>query len=247
VAHVVDSRTIDLRPAPVTRDWMDAPGARHAYRCLPLSIANGYGWVIGCPSGFTALWNGDPAVGAIHVEPDLETQAPAIDHFGAGILTFHVPCLFRTEAGVDLMVTGPLNEPKDGIAALTGVVETDWTVATFTMNWRFTRPNVTVRFEAGEPICQIFPVRRGDVETTEPVWRPLSETPELQAGHAAWATSRDAFNRDLLDPDRPADAPTWQKDYHHGRGPRGSAEAPPDHRTRLQARRFRRADGSDGA
>ena len=45
--------------------------------------------------------------------------APALGHFGFGVLTFHVPCLFRTEVGFDLMVTGPINRPKDAIAPLT--------------------------------------------------------------------------------------------------------------------------------
>lgn len=246
VAHVIDGQGIDIRPAAVTRDWMDEPTAKHAYRCLPLAIANGYGWVLGCPAGFTALWNGDPAIGSIHVEPDIGTVAPALDHFGVGILTFHVPCLFRTEPGIDLMVTGPLNEGKDGIAPLTGVVETDWSVATFTMNWRFTRPNVTVRFEAGEPFCQLFPVRRGDIESIAPTWRPLSEAPGLQDSYAAWAAGREAFNKDLKNPARPAGAPSWQKDYHHGRGPGGVQAAPPDHRTKLHPRRFTRGEEPDG-
>ncbi|MGK6315772.1 DUF6065 family protein [Neorhizobium sp. DT-125] len=36
-----------------------------------------------------------------------------------------MPCLFRTEPGYDLYVTGPINRPKEAIAPLIGVVETD--------------------------------------------------------------------------------------------------------------------------
>jgi len=35
---------------------------------------------------------------------------------GCGILTFPIPCIFATEPGVDLYVTGPRHRPKDGIA-----------------------------------------------------------------------------------------------------------------------------------
>ena len=38
------------------------------------------------------------------------------------------------------MVQGPINRPKDGIAALPGIIETDWSPYSFTMNWMFTRP-----------------------------------------------------------------------------------------------------------
>ncbi|MCZ8099843.1 MAG: DUF6065 family protein [Burkholderiales bacterium] len=238
IAHVVDGHRIDARPAPVERDWMDDPSARHAYRCLPLAIANASGWELLAPAGFTALWNGDPAVGSIHVEPDPGTHAPASDHFGAGVLTFHIPCLFRTPPGIDLFVTGPLNSPKDGIAPLTGIIETDWSIATFTMNWRFTRPGVTIRFEAGEPFAHLMPTVRGLVEQVEPEWALMSDDPELATAYGAWADARKAFNEDLVRPGRAADAPQWQKDYHRGLGATGRPIAPADHRTRLKVRPF---------
>src|SRR5882757_4206627 len=54
------------------------------------------------PSG-----TGSPGLDAVKIEPDPVTTAPAISHFGHGILTFHVNCLFRTEPGFDLMAQGP--------------------------------------------------------------------------------------------------------------------------------------------
>lgn len=88
----------------------------------------------------------------------------ALSHFGHAVLTFNVNALFRTEPGYDLMVTGPLNQPKDGLQPLTGVAETDWAPFTFTMNWKFTRNLTTIAFECDEPSCRIFPLKRGLVE-----------------------------------------------------------------------------------
>ena len=119
---------------------MDATNQRFAYRCLPLNIANAYGWEVLCNAGFLAMWWGGEGLDSIVIEPDPGTIAPAISHFGHGILTFHLPCLFSTEPGAELMVQGPINRPKDGIAALSGVIETDWSPYSFTMNWMFTRP-----------------------------------------------------------------------------------------------------------
>ena len=62
---------------------------------------------------------------------------------------------------------GPINRPKDGIAALSGIIETDWSPYSFTMNWIFTRPDTPVRFEKGEPYCYIFPVSCGALEGLE--------------------------------------------------------------------------------
>jgi len=40
------------------RDWMDV-NQGHAYKCLPLTVANGFGWEIKNPIKFDAVWNGD--------------------------------------------------------------------------------------------------------------------------------------------------------------------------------------------
>ena len=53
IAYLIDGHQMDIRPAPVEREWMDATGERFAYRCLPLNIANAHGWEILCPSSFT--------------------------------------------------------------------------------------------------------------------------------------------------------------------------------------------------
>ena len=82
----------------------------------------------------------------------------------------------------------PINRPKDGITALTGLVETDWSPYTFTMNWKFTRPG-RVRFEAGEPFCHLLPLQRAVLEQVQAQWRPISETPDLAGQHERWTTA----------------------------------------------------------
>ena len=174
-------------------------------------------------SGFSAQWNGFADKSAIRITPELGTVSPAISHFGHGVLTFHVPCLFRTEPGFDLYVTGPINRPKDGIAALTGIVETDWAPYTFTMNWLFTRPDAKVRFQKGEPFCHLFPIERGRLEAVSPELRVLSEDPSLEHEHKTWSASRLAFNADLEKPNSDSAREEWQRNYFRGLDPTGSA------------------------
>ncbi len=239
-AYVIDGHTIEIRPAPVDRDWMDKIDQRFAYRCLPLSIANAHGWEILCPSGFTAVWDGGRALNAVTVTVDAGEIAPALGHFGFGVLTFHVPCLFRTEVGYDLMVSGPINRPKDAIAPLTGLIETDWSPYSFTMNWQFTRPQTAVRFEKGEPFCRIVPVRRGEIESVEPELCLLSDNPVLKRQHDTWTANRNRFNVDLRQPGSEAQVEKWQKLYHRGLMPDGGAASTADHRTRLSVRPFKK-------
>jgi hypothetical protein len=139
------------------------------------------------------------------------------------------------------MVQGPLNQPKDAISPLSGIIETDWSPYSFTMNWRFTRAATRVSFAKGEPICHFFPVKRGLVEAFEPTIRSLSDDPELKQRRDSWRADRDRFIQELKLPGSPARAQKWQKYYYLGQEPDGRDAGLADHRIKLRVKPFRDA------
>lgn len=177
--YVLDGAEVDIRPGVSRRGWMEQTPNRFAYRCLPLTIANEHGWVICCSGTFDVEWNGGSTDKDVQVVPLGDGPVDAEGHFGSGVLTIYPRALFRTEIGYNLWITGPPNEFKDGIQALSAVVEADWIPYHFTMNWKLTRPGHRVRFEKGEPYCFLFPILRGVPEGMDPVLRNLSADPEL--------------------------------------------------------------------
>jgi hypothetical protein len=234
-----------VRAASPKRGWMDDTPESFAYRCLPLAIANAHGWELLSPCGFEARWLGGAHTNDVQIrlDPGVEPRRAPVSLFGQGTVTFHVEGIFRTPPGWNLFVGGSPNSAKDGISPLTGVIETDWSPYSFTMNWRFTRPDHWVRFEENEPIAFIFPVQRGLVENVAPHIRPIDEEPELRARFEAWSASRNAFHEKVrIDPPaRPADK--WQKLYYRGIAPDGS-EGPSDHQSKLRVSPFVRPDGT---
>jgi hypothetical protein len=211
-----------------------------AYRCLPLNIANAHGWLILNDAPFVAQWNGGTARSSTVIE-QTESEGMrllAASHFGYGVLTFQIDCLFRTEPGYDLWVTGPVNMIKDGIQPLSAVVETDWGGFTFTMNWRFTRKFTPVAFERHEPICMIFPLKRGLIETVEPEIRRLEEDERTVSAYRAWAESRTTFNTNLNVKGSQEQQQKWQKDYFRGDA-LNWGKGPTDHRTKVQLKPFK--------
>ena len=112
-----------------------------------------------------------------------------VTHFAFGIVTFHLTYLFRTEPGWNLVATGPTNLPKDGIAPLTGVIETDWLPYPFTMNWQMTRPGPRPVPEATSRSASCIPIAATAVVDTEPVIRNLADDPDLMAQALAWKTA----------------------------------------------------------
>lgn len=217
-----------LFPAPPRRRWMDESAGRFAYRCLPLVMANQAGWLVRNPITFSLMWNGGPAATDIQIlvpqgqhgfSTAFGPESVVESHFGEGVITFQLPYLFRTSAGYNLWVKGPANLVKDGIQALEGLVETDWTPAPFTMNWKLTRPYETVTFYEGEPICQLVPYPRGLIERFEPEVRDLADEPELASSYFDWHAKRGEFLVDRGVPGSEANRKDWQKDYYRGQFP----------------------------
>ena len=231
-----------IRPAPATRPWMDLTPESFAYRCLPLNIANAHGWEILSPCGFEATWDGGTGVEAvtIRLDPGADPQRAPVSLFGQGVLTFHVEAIFRTPPGWNLWISGSPNRQKDAIAPLTAVVESDWSPFTFTMNWRFTRPDQPVRFEAMEPFCFLFPIERASLEAFTPAFAPLDADPATAERFRAWSAARDEFQARMREEPPKAPADRWQKHYYRGVDASGAALIA-DHRTKLRLRPFDRA------
>jgi hypothetical protein len=228
-------------PAGRWRDWMNDTVARNANRCLPLLIANQSGWVLLNRAPFTATWDGGVEPSSVTVQyPDDRPpeQRLASSHFGEGILTFAFGDMICTPPGFNTWARGPVNSPKDGIGPLEGIVETDWSAAPFTMNWKFTRPG-TIAFDEDEPFCQIVPQRRGELERFRPAIRSLSEHPELSRRAEAWPAARVMVALGRVRAIAQGDerwTRHWHEDYFRGTAPTG--ESFQEHQTKLRLAPF---------
>jgi len=233
--------TFAIHPAPRHRGWMETTDERFAYRCLPLVMANQAGWIITSGRTVIARWSGGSGPDALTIRTPEDEEPPASSLFGYGILTWDVPFLFRTTPGYNLLARGPANWWKPGAIPLEGLVETDWSVATFTMNWKLLHPRRAVRFEPDDPVCMIVPQRRGELESFETGLRTLRSGPGLRKQYRAWEKARDAAVAVFQDPSRwPGGTPPFQLHYLRGTSPGGASA--PEHQTKLALREFR----SDG-
>jgi len=240
--YPMSARPPEIVPGRPQRGWMETFSARHPYRCLPLSMANTSGWELLCPMSFTAEWNGglhqdDIKLRPDHPHPDFHEFVKS--HFSHGVMTFHAGYLFRTPPGWSMVVQGAPNHVKDGIQALSGLVETDWLPFPFTMNWLFTRPG-KVRFEKGEPFCFITLTQDKVVAEFQPVIRSMQREPELRHQYDTWEKHRTEFNNRIFRGDTEAMKEAWQRYYFRGEFPEETGEAPKDHvnKRRLKSPKF---------
>jgi hypothetical protein len=156
-----------LSPIEKKRDWFTP----HFYKCLPLTIANQYGYVVKSEYDMTLEWNGGDTIYDISCissenEEVMKTLYPKISsHFGSGILTVNIPFIFRTSPGVNLMTINPPNYQLPGLTVMSGSVETDNLRYTFSINLKINLINTKIFIPKGYPLAAIIPVKRNFIES----------------------------------------------------------------------------------
>jgi len=198
----INNNNFTVIPAKKDRVWMNESNNSFAYRCLPLTTSNGFGWWILNKQKLEIIWNGGKGVNDIEIKSFDEhgkvlQQNSCTSHFGEGVVTWTLAFILQTEKGHNLYVKGPSNMPKRGIVALEGLVETDWLPFTFTMNWKCTEPNFKIVFEKDEPICQFFTTERYYVENWEAHEDNIENSGEFYEKYKIWEASRDDYLKKL--------------------------------------------------
>lgn len=236
---------VELVPSSPSQEWMATTKGKAAHVCLPIRMANQAGWTVLNQVATQMLWDGrgvhirdehSPDV-VVSFGPDTPpvTQRPpsipptgmrACNHFvGDGIVTWNIPYLFRTSPGYNLLVRGPANVIKDGIAPLEALVETDWNPVPFTMNWKFTRPHVWVSMAVGEPLCQLVPQRRGELESFTTRIRPMDSDADIRRSFDEFEAARVQWNTERSENQ-------WLRQYTKNQMPGGASGQ--GHQTRLR-------------
>jgi hypothetical protein len=149
-----------------TRDWF-----HYAYSfCLPLTIANQYGFVVKAAHDMTLYWTGEHALATIESEGFYkgETSVQSYNNnFGAGVITIENHFVMRTPPGINLMTMPVPNYYIEGIMPLFGVVETDNLRRTFTFNIKITTPYKRIYIKKGDWLSAFIPIPRYFVENFE--------------------------------------------------------------------------------
>ncbi|HEY0603901.1 MAG TPA: DUF6065 family protein [Herpetosiphonaceae bacterium] len=162
-AYPLSDHAVTLQPAPDTRPCL-SQAALSTDRAF--HAANQQGWELLCPYAVEITWNGGSAPEDIDIRIAAPTDAPAFvqSRLGSGLLTFYPDYQLKTGGEQRLWVRGPINRPRDGIAALEQLIDASIVPYTVAVHWQCTRPDHTIRFEQGEPFATILPAPSSGLE-----------------------------------------------------------------------------------
>lgn len=139
------------------RDWFNS----HFYYCLPLTIANQYGFVVESLRDFEVIWDGTEANPEItFLNNDNNNKQVIKTGFGSGIVTVQNMFSIKTPIGVNVMTIQPPNMYIPGCVSMAGVIETDQIKRDFTFNIKVTVPNFKITIKKGDPLGAFIPIQR---------------------------------------------------------------------------------------
>jgi hypothetical protein len=182
INRIEHNSIFEIVPLKVKRDWMNDSVKGFAYHCLPLNIANHYGWAVLSPADFTIVWWGGKKSPDIDISVDGDIGSSHIlSYFGESIFTIHPDFIVKTPENYSLYIRGIPNEARPGVRPLDAIVETDWLTFTFTYNFMLIEPGI-YEFKKGEPLFCFFPIERNTVENFGLVEQHITNDKDLEKG-----------------------------------------------------------------
>jgi hypothetical protein len=230
IYRVVEGKTIfPIVPLNVKRKWMTDSFYKFAYKCLPLNIANQYGFAVLSPTDFAIDWKGGKVGGEVAINVDTEDSDLKDlfkSYFGEGTFTLHPDFFIRTPRGYSTYIRGIPNETKPGVKPLDAIVETDWLPFTFTYSFLLTEPGL-YNFKKGEPLFCFFPIKRNTVENFKIKEKRIENADsKTRKSFKDYEDKREAFIS-------PPGKPEFQNFYRDGTDSWGNKVDIKDHTTNL--------------
>lgn len=157
---------VNFSTVPIKRDWMDNTFDRHAYRCLPVTLANTLGWTFSYPEDISFIWNGISDSSDAHVKV-LTGEEYVFTNRANATISFNSTLNFRTDENVSLLLMPVPNQFIDGVQGFTTIISTSVLDTSLPSAWKITKANEVITIPANTPIVSIIPISLTDIQNTE--------------------------------------------------------------------------------
>lgn len=156
----------NLSPLQIKRDWMDETYESHAYKCFPVTIANGLGWGLSFPEDITFIWDGISDSSSEHVKV-LSGQKYVYTERANATISFKTGISFKTSRNLSLLQMPVPNLFLDGVQAFTTIISTSFFKGEFPCAWKITKPNIEITIKANTPVTALLPISLTEINNSE--------------------------------------------------------------------------------
>lgn len=148
----------NIEPLRNKRDWMDETLNSHAYRCMPLSLANSYGWGISFPEDISFIMIEKNHSGEKTEIKILKGERFAHAERRNSLVTFRTGLMFKTGLNSTLFTYPVPNQFIDGVESLSAFLNTELFKGEHQPSLRVNQLNKEITIKAGTPIFAIMPI-----------------------------------------------------------------------------------------
>jgi len=156
---------IDIIPASIKRDWMDATPGKHAYRCFPVTQSNAIGWNLYSTEDVTFIWNGINDTSSDNVKI-LNGQDFTYTGRGQSSVSFYTGLIFKTDKNISMLTINPVNYFNDDFEVLSSLISTSWFDTDFPLAIKSRVANKEITIKSGTPIATIIPISLTNLDNT---------------------------------------------------------------------------------
>lgn len=154
---------VKIEQTKVQREWMDITDIRHAYKCFPVTLANGIGYSISFTEDIEFIWDGILDGKPDHIEILKAPEHSCHTGRGNATISFNTEVMFRTDENLSMIGIVPPNYFIDGAVPFTSIISTSFYEYPFPAAWRVTRPNTKIVIPAGMPVTTVVPISLGEL------------------------------------------------------------------------------------
>ena len=176
IVYEMNRNYSNVAPLNVKRKWMDETVDAHAYRCFPISVANGLGWGISFPEDITFIWDGISDTTPDHIKI---TAGEKYVHPNRGnaTISFNTGFVFKTPNNYSLLTMPVPNQHIPGVSPFTTIISTSFYNSSLPCAWRITEANKEITINAGTPVIAVIPISLTNLQNTELHVKNYNEIP----------------------------------------------------------------------
>lgn len=135
------------------RDWMDNSLDKHAYKCLPVTLANCLGWSFSLPEDISFILHSSTDT----VEILSGEKYSSVDRTN-GTISFISGITIQSDIPESLLIMPVPNQFIDGVSPFTSIINTSVLKAPIPSAWKITRHDEVISIKSGTPIAAIIPI-----------------------------------------------------------------------------------------
>ena len=156
----------EIEQISIKRKWMDKTDNKHAYQCMPVSLANTLGWAISFPEDISFIWDGICDTQDSHIKIIKGHRYCSTARANATV-SFNTYLTFKTDENITMLAMPVPNDFNENAQCFTTLISTSFYKSMLPIAWRILKPNVEITIPAGNPVAVVMPISLTELQNFE--------------------------------------------------------------------------------